>query len=102
MRLLTIVVLTCLLTTALVTAQQGRGQQPPANPTNKTGVIGLMHSIHSTNNVDKTLEFYQAVFGLGGQVRPFQSTGPQILTDSPGATLRVAMTTQGWIQLRAD
>jgi catechol 2,3-dioxygenase-like lactoylglutathione lyase family enzyme len=91
MRLLTTAVLTCLVATVIVTAQ-GRGQQPPANPTNKTGVIGLMHSIHSTNNVDKTLEFYQAVFATGGQVRPFQSTGPQILTDSPNATLRVAMT----------
>ena len=50
-----------------------------------------MHAIHSTNDVDKTLAFYQAVFGTGGQVRPFASTGPQILTDSPGATLRVAM-----------
>jgi catechol 2,3-dioxygenase-like lactoylglutathione lyase family enzyme len=63
-----------------------------ANPTGKTGVIGMMHAIHSTNDVDKTLAFYQAVFGVGGQVRPFQSSGPQILTDSPGATLRVAMT----------
>ena len=87
MRLLTTAVATCVLATAIVAAQ---GQ--PANPTNKTGVIGLMHAIHSTNNVDTTLAFYQAVFGLGGQVRPFQSTGPQILTDSPGATLRVAMT----------
>jgi catechol 2,3-dioxygenase-like lactoylglutathione lyase family enzyme len=51
-----------------------------------------MHAIHSTNDIDKTLTFYQSVFGLAGQVRPFQSTGPQILTDSPGATLRVAMT----------
>jgi catechol 2,3-dioxygenase-like lactoylglutathione lyase family enzyme len=67
-------------------------QAPVPNPTNKTGVIGLMHAIHSTNDVDKTLAFYQAVFGVGGQVRPFASTGPQILTNSPGATLRVAMT----------
>jgi catechol 2,3-dioxygenase-like lactoylglutathione lyase family enzyme len=77
-----------LLASAVVAAQ---GQAPP-NPTNKTGVIGLMHAIHSTNDIDKTLAFYQSVFGLAGQVRPFQSTGPQILTDSPGATLRVAMT----------
>jgi len=87
MRLLSTAAASCLLTSVMVTAQ---GQVP--NPTNKTGVIGLMHAIHSTNDVDKTLAFYQAVFGLGGQVRPFQSTGPQILTDSPGATLRVAMT----------
>jgi catechol 2,3-dioxygenase-like lactoylglutathione lyase family enzyme len=87
MRVLTAVAATCLLASALVTAQA-----PAPNPTNKTGVIGLMHAIHSTNDVDKTLAFYQAVFGLGGQVRPFQATGPQILTNSPGATLRVAMT----------
>lgn len=87
MRLLSTVAATCVAAT-LVVAAQG----PVPNPTNKTGVIGLMHAIHSTNDVDKTLAFYQAVFGLTGQVRPFQSTGPQILTDSPGATLRVAMT----------
>src|SRR5206468_7459232 len=86
MRVLTTVA-TCLVAGAIVTAQA-----PVPNPTNKTGVIGLMHAIHSTNDVDQTLAFYQAVFGLGGQVRPFQSTGPQILTNSPGATLRVAMT----------
>ena len=85
MRLLATVAPTCLLACVLVTAQ---GQV--ANPTNKTGVVGMMHAIHSTNDVEKTLAFYQAVFGLNGQVRPFQSTGPQILTDSPGATLRVA------------
>jgi catechol 2,3-dioxygenase-like lactoylglutathione lyase family enzyme len=67
-------------------------QTPTPNPTNKTGVIGLMHAIHSTNDAAQTLEFYQSVFGLSGRVGPFQSTGPQILTDSPGATLQVAMT----------
>ncbi len=87
MRALNTVVGTCLLASAIVTAQA-----PAPNPTNKTGVIGLMHAIHSTNDVAKTLAFYQAVFGVSGQVRPFQSTGPQILTNSPGATLRVAMT----------
>jgi catechol 2,3-dioxygenase-like lactoylglutathione lyase family enzyme len=87
MRVLTSVAAACLLANAVITAQA-----PAPNPTNKTGVIGLMHAIHSTNDVDKTLAFYQAVFGLGGQVRPFQSTGPQIRTNSPGATLRVAMT----------
>jgi catechol 2,3-dioxygenase-like lactoylglutathione lyase family enzyme len=86
MRVLPTVAATCLLAGAIVAAQA-----PVPNPTNKTGVIGLMHAIHSTNDIDKTLAFYQAVFGLGGQVRPFQGAGPQILTNSPGATLRVAM-----------
>jgi catechol 2,3-dioxygenase-like lactoylglutathione lyase family enzyme len=67
-------------------------QALPPNSANKIGVIGLMHAIHSTNDVDKTLAFYQSVFGIEGQVRPFASTGPQILTNTPGVTLRVAMT----------
>ena len=86
MRVLTTAV-TILLAGVLASAQA-----PTPNPTNKTGVIGLMHAIHSTNDAAKTLEFYSAVFGLTGRVGPFQSTGPQILTDSPGATLQVAMT----------
>src|SRR6516165_2430360 len=83
------------LTTAsaiLLAGVLASAQAPTPNPTNKTGVIGLMHAIHSTNDAAKTLEFYSAVFGLTGRVGPFQSTGPQILTDSPGATLQVAMT----------
>src|SRR3954466_5708812 len=52
--------------------------QAPAPAPVKVGVTGLMHAIHSTNDVEKTLAFYQAVFGVGGQVRPFASTGPQI------------------------
>ena len=49
---------TVLIACALVSAQA-----PVPNPTNKTGVIGLMHAIHSTNDAEKTLAFYQAVFG---------------------------------------
>lgn len=67
-------------------------QAPPPNPTNKTGVIGLMHAIHSTNDVEKTLAFYQSVFALNGRVNGFDPKGPRILTNSPTATLRVAMT----------
>ena len=78
--------------TILLAGVLASGQAPTPNPTNKTGVIGLMHAIHSTNDAAKTLEFYSAVFSLTGRVGPFQSTGPQILTDSPGATLQVAMT----------
>jgi catechol 2,3-dioxygenase-like lactoylglutathione lyase family enzyme len=85
-------VLAAIATSTLLLGGSVSAQAPVPNPTNKTGVIGLMHAIHSTNDVDKTLAFYQAVFGVGGQVRPFASTGPQILTNSPGATLRVAMT----------
>ncbi len=48
-------------------------QAPVPNPSGKAGAIGFMHAIHSTNDIEKTLAFYQAVFGLAGQVRPFQS-----------------------------
>jgi catechol 2,3-dioxygenase-like lactoylglutathione lyase family enzyme len=90
MRIASSVSIVCLLATTLLRAQ---GQVP--NPTSKTGVIGVMHAIHSTNDIDKTLAFYQAVFGLSGNVQPFASTGPQILTNTPGVTLRVAMTNLG-------
>ena len=66
-------------------------QQQIQNPTNKTGVVGLMHAIHSTNDVEKTLAFYQSVFALNGRVNGFDPKGPRILTNSPTASLRVAM-----------
>src|SRR6185436_8517988 len=86
MRAFTAAAAFCLLG-ILVSAQ---GQAP--NPTNKTGVIGLMHAIHSTNDIEKTLAFYQEVFALNGRVNGFDPKGPRILTNSPTATLRVAMT----------
>src|SRR5436309_8688595 len=86
MRTFTTVALTTLLGAAVI------GQAPVPNPTNKVGVIGLMHAIHSTNDVEKTLAFYQNVFALNGQVRGFDPKGPRILTNSPTASLRVAMT----------
>jgi catechol 2,3-dioxygenase-like lactoylglutathione lyase family enzyme len=75
-----------------IAAVAAGGQAPTPNPANKTGVIGLMHAIHSTNDVEKTLAFYQNVFALNGQVRGFDPKGPRILTNSPTASLRVAMT----------
>ena len=82
---------TLLIGTLFGAATLVQGQQVQ-NPTNKIGVIGLMHAIHSTNDVEKTLAFYQNVFATNGQVRGFDPKGPRILTNSPTATLRVAMT----------
>jgi catechol 2,3-dioxygenase-like lactoylglutathione lyase family enzyme len=84
--------LTLLLSFTAVLGVGAAAQAPTPNPTNKTGVIGLMHAIHSTNDVEKTLAFYQNVFALNGQVRGFDPKGPRILTNSPTASLRVAMT----------
>src|SRR6266566_4380036 len=82
--------ITLVLTALFGAATLAQGQQIQ-NPTNKTGVIGLMHAIHSTNDIEKTLAFYQKVFALSGQVQGFDPKGPRILTNSPTATLRVAM-----------
>src|SRR3954468_16977029 len=84
--------LTTLMIAALSTAAMLAQGQQVQNPTNKTGVIGLMHAIHSVNDVDKTLAFYQSVFALNGQGQTFDPKGPRILTNSPNATLRYAMT----------
>jgi len=84
--------LTLLLSFIAALGVTAAAQAPTPNPTNKTGVIGLMHAIHSTNDVEKTLAFYQSVFALNGQVRGFDPKGPRILTNSPTASLRVAMT----------
>jgi len=80
------------LTLTALLGATAAAQAPTPNPTNKTGVIGLMHAIHSTNDVEKTLAFYQSVFALNGQVRGFDPKGPRILTNSPTASLKVAMT----------
>src|SRR6185503_6293066 len=87
MRVLLTLGTTCLLASAIAAAQ---GQVP--NPTNKTGVIGLMHAIHSTNDVEKTLAFCRSVLALNGRANGFDPQGPRILTNSPTASLRVAMT----------
>ncbi len=84
--------LTLLLSFIAALGIAAAAQAPTPNPTNKTGVIGLMHAIHSTNDVEKTLAFYQSVFALNGRVNGFDPKGPRILTNSPTATLRVAMT----------
>jgi catechol 2,3-dioxygenase-like lactoylglutathione lyase family enzyme len=84
--------LTTLLLAALFAAATLAQGQQVQNPTNKTGVIGLMHALHSVNDVEKTLAFYQTVFALNGQVQTFDPRGPRILTNSPTATLRYAMT----------
>jgi len=83
--------LALLLSLSAVAGTAAAAQAPTPNPTNKTGVIGLMHVIHSTNDVEKTLAFYQNVFALNGRVGGFDPKGPRILTNSPTASLRVAM-----------
>jgi catechol 2,3-dioxygenase-like lactoylglutathione lyase family enzyme len=64
---------------------------PPGQPPATGAVIGFMHAIHATNNVDTTYAFYNKVFGLTTNIAPFTNTAVPILTDSPGVSLRVGM-----------
>ena len=65
--------------------------QTPAPAPAAGAITGLMHAIHATNSVDKTLEFYTQVFGVKGQVQAFTNPNVPILTNSPGVTLRLSM-----------
>lgn len=88
MRLLTALGLSAMLFAGAALAQ-APASGPVAPPSN--AVVGLMHAIHATNNVEKTLQFYTDVFGLTTKVAPFTNPGVPLLTNSPGVTLRVAM-----------
>jgi catechol 2,3-dioxygenase-like lactoylglutathione lyase family enzyme len=71
-------------------------QAPAAAPAQteadfKGAVVGFMHAIHATDNLDTTAAFYKDVFGLSSAIRPFAGDGPRLLTDSPDANLRISM-----------
>ncbi len=70
--------------------QRAAVERPLAAPSN-VPVVGFMHAIHATIDVEKTLAFYRDVFGLAGQVRQFPNDAVPILTNSPGVSLRVSM-----------
>jgi len=63
-----------------------------SGPAPNTGVptVGILNYIHAVNNLDATLAFYDEVFGLKGEPRPFPNPGVPALTNSPGVTLRLA------------
>ena len=87
MRLFAALAVTALLSSVAPHAQAPAPAPAPAGPT-----VGFMHAIHATNNVETTLAFYTKVFGLSANVQPFANAAVPILTDSPGVSLRVAMT----------
>ena len=61
-------------------------------------VVGFMHAVHGTSEVAKTVAFYNDVFGISGQVRPFANAAVEQLTDEyPGAGL--LRTAKGLLQL---
>ena len=58
---------------------------PAAGP-----VVGILNYIHAVNDLEKTLAFYNEVFGLKAEPRPFPNPGVPALTNSPGVSLRLA------------
>ena len=81
-----------LMASLLVAARAGGQPAAPPDAGPASGpTIGFMHAIHATDRIDTTLAFYTAVFGLDAEVRPFANPAVALLTDSPGASLKVAM-----------
>ena len=74
-------------------AADGQGPPAPAAPPAPAGsaTVGFMHAIHATENVEKTMAFYTELFGLATKIQPFANEAVPLLTDSPGASLRIAM-----------
>ena len=88
MRLFAALAVSALLLSPALRAQ---APPPPGQPPATGAVIGFMHAIHATNNVETTYAFYNKVFGLTTNIAPFTNTAVPILTDSPGVSLRVGM-----------
>ena len=90
MRAVSVAVLSCVVFCGSMFAQAPAA--PPQTEADFRGaVVGFMHAIHATNNLDTTAAFYKEVFGLSSPVRPFAAEGPRQLTNSPEANLRVSM-----------
>jgi catechol 2,3-dioxygenase-like lactoylglutathione lyase family enzyme len=90
MRVVSAVVLSCVLFCGSIYAQAPAGT-PQSEADFRGAIVGFMHAIHATNNLDTTAAFYKEVFGLSSPIRPFAADGPRVLTNSPEANLRVSM-----------
>ena len=91
MKALSTAALSCVLFCGSMLAQAPSAAPPQTEADFKGAVVGFMHAIHATNNLDTTAAFYKEVFGLSSPVRPFAAEGPRQLTNSPEANLRVSM-----------
>jgi catechol 2,3-dioxygenase-like lactoylglutathione lyase family enzyme len=65
--------------------------QTDTTPPASGPVVGILNYIHAVDTLDKTLAFYNDVFGLKGEPRPFPNPGVAALTNSPGVSLRIAV-----------
>jgi catechol 2,3-dioxygenase-like lactoylglutathione lyase family enzyme len=91
MKAVSAALLSCVLFYGSLLAQAPQSAPALTEADFKGAVVGFMHAIHATNNLDTTAAFYKEVFGLSSPVRPFAADGPRALTDSPEANLRVSM-----------
>ena len=62
------------------------GSAPSESP-----VVGILNYIHAVKDLDTTLAFYHDVFGLDGKPQALPNPGVPALTNSPGASLRLAV-----------
>ena len=90
MKALSTAALSCVLFCGSMLAQAPSAAPPQTEADFKGAVVGFMHAIHATNNLDTTAAFYKEVFGLSSAIRPFAAEGPRQLTNSPEANLRVS------------
>jgi catechol 2,3-dioxygenase-like lactoylglutathione lyase family enzyme len=60
-------------------------------PTPASPVVGILNYIHAVNDLDTTLAFYNDVFVLKGEPRPFPNPGVPALTNAPGVSLKLAV-----------
>jgi catechol 2,3-dioxygenase-like lactoylglutathione lyase family enzyme len=65
--------------------------QTGSTPPSSAPVVGILNYIHAVNDLETTLAFYNEVFGLKGEPRPFPNPGVPALTNSPGVSLRLAV-----------
>jgi catechol 2,3-dioxygenase-like lactoylglutathione lyase family enzyme len=69
------------------------GALAPAQAQPAGQMKSLSHNIHAVNDLDTTLAFYKAVFGLEGRAIDFANPAVPLLTNAPGVTLRMSMLT---------
>jgi catechol 2,3-dioxygenase-like lactoylglutathione lyase family enzyme len=65
--------------------------QTGSTPPSSAPVVGILNYIHAVSDLETTLAFYNDVFGLKGEPRPFPNPGVPALTNSPGVSLRLAV-----------
>lgn len=91
MRALAIAAVSAVLFCQSTLAQAPSTSAPQSEADFRGALVGFMHAIHATNNLDTTAAFYKEVFGLSSPIGGFAPDGPRVLTNSPEANLRVSM-----------